>query len=68
MWSRCHCKTKKKKTKTKTKNKKKTKKKKKKQLLLSHYNILKEFATSVHVIGNGILAGKYLAEYRDLLK
>ena len=46
-WSRRHRKTKKKKTKTKTKNKKKTKKKKKKQLLRSHYNILKEFATSV---------------------
>ncbi len=46
-WSRRHRKTKKKKTKTKTKNKKKMKKKKKKQLLISHYNILKEFATSV---------------------
>jgi hypothetical protein len=40
----CHCKTKKKKSKTKNK-KKKTKKKKKKQLLRSHYNMLKEFAT-----------------------
>jgi len=46
-WSRRHRKMKKKKTKTMTKNKKKTKKKKKKQLLHSHYNILKEFATSV---------------------
>ena len=44
-WSRCHRKTKKKKTKTK-KKKKKTKKKKKKQSLRSHYNMLKEFATS----------------------
>ncbi len=42
-WSRRHRKTKKKKTKTK---KKKKKKKKKKQLLRSHYNMLKESATS----------------------
>ena len=49
-WSRHHCKTKKKKTKKKKTKKKKTKKKKKKkkkkQLLRSHYNIVKEFATS----------------------
>ena len=46
-WSCCHHKSKKKKTKTKRKKKKtKTKTKKKKQLLHSHYNMLKEFATS----------------------
>ena len=46
MWSCRHHKMKEKKTKTK-KKKKKMKKKKKKQLLRSHYNILKEFATPV---------------------
>jgi len=46
-WSRLHRKKKKKKkTKTKKKKKKKMEKKKKKQLLRSHYNMLKESATS----------------------
>jgi hypothetical protein len=47
LWSCRHHKMKEKKTKTKKKKKKMKKKKKKKQLLRSHYNILKEFATSV---------------------
>ncbi len=46
LWSRCYRKTKKKKTKKKKKKKKTKKKKKKKQSLRSHYNMLKEFATS----------------------